>query len=389
MRTPFKVVFLVAVSLAVTSIRAQEVQPVKAYYLGNSFLENSIPWFHPTLAKSAGLEMTMNASLGPGWQIWMHVDSFAKSRANVKKDLVEGDWNAVVIQHFATPGLVNVVDHMFDGPGRVTFDPKKDVGDIASAAEIVDLFLSKHPDRGRVFVYSSWPTIPAAGDLRKRVEDETMKSLQAQGESREETLKKVKERKLTLEEMEPIARSFDYGAEWLAKFEWNPEVSWQSKHAHSRDYCVQLMEGLKQKFPKLWEQKRLALIPCGEVFYELDKKMRAGKVPGIENIGLFSRDGGHVRAGLPRYTLGATCFAVVFGKHPEALDWKIYNDLENYKTEKLPVRGYVHQPDLGVLLEITPERAKIVNDTIWEVVTHHPYTGLAQRASTGAPADAK
>ncbi len=43
----------------------------------------------------------------------------------------------------------------------------------------------------------------------------------------------------------------------------------------------------------------------------------------------------------------------------------------------------VHVPDfnhlshnLAVHLDITPERAKVVNDTIWEVVSGHPYTGV-------------
>jgi len=40
------------------------------------------------------------------------------------------------------------------------------------------------------------------------------------------------------------------------------------------------------------------------------------------------------------------------------------------------VVGYIHQPDLGEPLEIPPERAKLVNDTIWEVVTGHPHTGF-------------
>jgi hypothetical protein len=38
----------------------------------------------------------------------------------------------------------------------------------------------------------------------------------------------------------------------------------------------------------------------------------------------------------------------------------------------------VHQPDLGVLLEITPQRAKVVNDTVWAVVTNSPYTRVSQ-----------
>ena len=94
----------------------------------------------------------------------------------------------------------------------------------------------------------------------------------------------------------------------------------------------------------------LALIPNGDVFLALDKKLRAGQMPGVENVGFFSRDGGHVRAGLPRYTLAATCYAVMFGAHPGRLDAVIYNDLDNYKNEnlnKLPGKigpGYVHWP---------------------------------------------
>jgi hypothetical protein len=35
---------------------------------------------------------------------------------------------------------------------------------------------------------------------------------------------------------------------------------------------------------------------------------------------------------------------------------------------------FVHQPDLAVHLEITPERVKVVNDTILEVVKGPPCT---------------
>ena len=98
-------------------------------------------------------------------------------------------------------------------------------------------------------------------------------------------------------------RAFDYGAAWLADYdERNPE---KSRNTHSRAYCVALMEGLKRNHPKMWAEGRLSLIPNGEVFYALDRKMREGQVPGIENVGFFSRDGGHVRAGLPRVHAGS------------------------------------------------------------------------------------
>jgi hypothetical protein len=350
------------------SARADEVGKVRAYYFGNSFMGNSMPMWHSLLAASAGEELEAKASIGPGWQIWMHLDSFRNRKAEVKEDLVEGNWDAVVIQHFGKPGLTDVVTEKFQG--KVKFDEPTDVGDIASAAEIIRLFLSRHPDEGRAFIYNSWPGIPGAGEVRDRVRDEMLKALIAQGEDPEEARKKVRTRKPNYEEMQPIRKSFNYAAEWLA--EYDPETR---EHAHSRDYVTQLMEGLKARFPDLWAEDRLAVIPMGEVFLAIDKKMRAGEVPGLTNIGEYSRDGGHVRSGLPRYTLGATCFAVMFRHRPHDLDWSIYNDPENYKNENLPW-GYCHQPDLGVHVEITAERAKAVNDAIWEVATSHPYTGL-------------
>ena len=64
------------------------------------------------------------------------------------------------------------------------------------------------------------------------------------------------------------------------------------------------------------------------------------------------------------------------------LDWKIYADRANYENRESLAQGklnmigghYVHVPDLGTHVEITEERARVINDTIWEVVTKHPYT---------------
>jgi hypothetical protein len=135
-----------------------------------------------------------------------------------------------------------------------------------------------------------------------------------------------------------------------------------------------VMDGLIEKFPELWKEGRLGMVPVGDVFLELDEKMRAGEMPGLVNIGEYSADGGHLRSGLPRYTLAATYYAVLFREHPDNVDWKIFQDRSNYDSGKFGF--YVHQPDLAVHLDIASERAKVVNDTIWEVVSEHPYTGV-------------
>ena len=143
---------------------------------------------------------------------------------------------------------------------------------------------------------------------------------------------------------------------------------------HCRQHMWAVMDGLIETFPELWKEGRLGMVPVGDVFLELDKKMRTGDLPGLANIGEYSADGGHLRSGLPRYTLAATYYAVLFREHPGEVDWKIFQKRSNYDSGKFGF--YVHQPDLAVHLDITPERVKVVNDTIWVVVSKHPYTGI-------------
>jgi hypothetical protein len=51
----------------------------------------------------------VQTAIGPGWQIWMHVDAMRRNPdGHPRKTLVSGDWNAGLIQHFRThPGLNN------------------------------------------------------------------------------------------------------------------------------------------------------------------------------------------------------------------------------------------------------------------------------------------
>jgi hypothetical protein len=181
---------------------------------------------------------------------------------------------------------------------------------------------------------------------------------------------------LALIHMEEKDLAASDAAERIAKFVFgHPDT-------HSRAHAWAVMEGLKKKFPAMWEDGRLAVIPVGDVFLAVDEKIKAGKVPGLVNVGEFSTDGTHIRSGLPRYTVAATFYAVMFKEHPGKLDWKIYGDRANYENQENLAQGklnqiggyYVHIPDLGTHIDITPERAAAINDAVWEVVQKHPYT---------------
>jgi len=113
------------------------------------------------------------------------------------------------------------------------------------------------------------------------------------------------------------------------------------------------------------------VIPVGDIFLALHRKMKAGQFPGCNNIADYYTDVQHIRGGLPRYTVAAAFYTCLFDERPDKLDWKLYNSEERYRARKFQGDDPFH--DRGELFEITPERAKLVNDTIWQVIQSHPY----------------
>jgi hypothetical protein len=364
------------------SARAEELDKVNAYYLGNSYTGNAMPGLHPMLGESAGKKWIVRANISPGVPIWVHMKSFMDRDRHYKQFAgVASDVDAIVMLVYCGAGLELTVDSMF--AGSVKFDEPTDVGDINSMTYIIKEYL-KHNPKGRAYLYTAWPGLKNAAEYRKRVQNELKQSLLAQGKQRGEVMKKVKHRTLTEEEMDPLRKSFDYRSAWLSKYDESRYANKGSADSHYREHMVRAMEGLKKNFPEMWKEGRLGMVPVGDVFLEIDKKMKAGEVPGLVNVGQFSTDGGHIRSGLPRYVLAATYYAVLFRDHPKNLDYRIFNDIDNYINKKAVEAGkannvhgfYVHAPDLGKMIVITPEIAEVINETIWTTVKEHPYSGV-------------
>jgi hypothetical protein len=359
-----------ALLLVVRAVGAEEIERLRTFYFGNSFTGNTMPGLHPLLGESAGKEWTVDASIAPGIPIWAHMKKQMDKGPDYDKiQRVGSATDVIVMLIFGGDGLSSVVTEKWQG--KVKFDKPTDIGDIAACSYLIREYLQLNP-QGRAYIYTAWPGIPGVKDLRDRIQQEAIESARRPGERRQDVMKRIKTRKPNHEEMEPLRKSFDYTAQWLKDYDpANPQGN-----THTRAHMYAVVEGLKENFPDLWREGRLGMIPVGDVFLALDKKMRAGAVPGIVNVGEFSADGGHLRSGLPRYTLAATYYAVLFREHPGAADWKIFQERSNYDSGKYGF--YVHQPDLAVHLDITPQRAKVVNDTIWEVVAEHPYTRVQQ-----------
>jgi hypothetical protein len=327
------------------------IQKLRVYYFGNSLTGNTMPTFHTALGRAAGKEWIIQRSQGAGWQVWQHL--YLDHAKRHRDAIASGDWDAIVVQPFGGRLFNERVTEMWQG--KVKFDGPTNIGDLYCTVELIKLLLRGNP-KARALVYSDWP------GMRVKVTKE-----------QDRLSKDLKHAAEWHGIMEPFRRAFDFEQKWLAKYDKEAaagKVPWKREGTASRDHDYQLMEALKRQFCELWQEGRLRLIPAGDVFFALDRKFRAGAAPGISRIGDYFTNGVHIRSGCPRYTVAATFYATLFHDKPHNLDWKVYNDQSTHLNKG---KWICCEKDLGVHLEITSERAKIINDTLWEVVSNHPY----------------
>lgn len=346
---------------------AEEIRQVRSFYFGNSLTGCTNPLWHGELGKSVGKEWIAEAKLGAGWQLWMHREELKKQGVvfpagdqgdlTIDPELIEKPdagvknffnqkWDACVLQPFEQ--ALRSKRTMISGK---KLDKPTEVGDLASAKDIIDAYLRLNP-KGTVYLYMHWPkmeqgTIPPENQRPEWARKPGVRIAKAEF---------------------PMRESFEYEREWLEKKYVNTPEKPRIQETRCRDYHYQLFEALKARYPALWREGRLRAIPTGDVFLALHKKMKSGQFPGCENVADYYTDVQHIRAGLPRYTAAACFYACLFREKPDKLDWRLYNDNSKYGSDL--------SHDKGELFEITPERARIVNETIWEVMAGHPYTKI-------------
>jgi hypothetical protein len=427
-------------SVASVGVGAGEIDKVHSFYFGNSYTGNTMPGLHPLLGESAGKEWSVDALIHPGVPIWLHMyKQMDKESTNYQKlQTVGAETDAIVMLLYAGSGISSIVTEKWQG--KVKFDQPTDIGDVAACKYLIERYLKLNPDgRAYMYTaWPAVPGVRelrsrieekaiAAAMAEGKTRQEARRTIQKRKPNHEEMeplrramdyaaewldesydpdfssadgdrintyvrylqqTQQPGDGQVTIHSLAEEAGvdesqvRRDMEAAGYAAGTIDPEVladalqNYRSRatRTHCRKHMYLAMDGLIELFPDLWKEGRLGMVPVGDVFLAFDKKIRAGKVPGLTNIGEYSADGGHLRSGLPRYTLAATYYAVLFKEHPGAVDWRIFQERSNYDSGKYGF--YVHQPDLAVHVDITPERAKVLNDTIWEVVSTHPYTGV-------------
>lgn len=358
-----------------------DLDAVRAFYFGNSLTGSAMPKLHGELGKTAGKAWICDVFAGAGWPSWMHrnelwramgrpIDAgtqsassrgdltldedLAKTAPHKPRKFFAGEWDAIVIQVFYS-WLKDVRTEQWG----TTFDGPVDLGDIAAISDIIRIFLEKNPN-GKVYIYTVWPNMKSG---QVPPDDELPEWAIA-----------MKKKRGSIRTAEfPDRAGFDYAAQWEKPYEGDFEKPWNGNISRTRDYNNRVFEGIREKFPELWKDGRLTRIPGGELFYELDKKMQAGEMPGITTIKDFYTDVQHIRAGMAAYSIAALFYAAIFEDKPDALDFDVYNDTAEYGDDPHHDRGPVEP--------VTPERAKVLHETIWEVLQNHPHTwGRAERA---------
>ena len=117
----------------------------------------------------------------------------------------------------------------------------------------------------------------------------------------------------------------------------------------TRDYFRHLADAVRRTNPDV------AMIPAGEVHVALDEKMQAGKFEHFSSVRQLHRDVIHLNA-LGANVAAWTAYAVIFKKSPVGLP---ANGLDKGSS----------QPPFESVTEISPADLKLMQETVWEVVT--------------------
>jgi len=346
---------------------------IRVYHLGNSLTRNIPVERLAELFEAAGGEYDYGIQLGGGHQLQQHLSKRnhgnkpGEGQYNLKKPYGEYDhafknfkFDAVVLQPYHEP---------LDAEAT-SFDrwPWYTAGALQAASEFIDYARGKtepgeeawhrrnpnteHVATDRFYIYATWPWV------------------------------------------REILPGKTYSEVWESEFD--------GGKLPCRGYFRTLVEKLNERHPDLPVPVRM--IAVGEVFNQLDKKIRAGELPGIAEF--YERNQSYyIKARGPKKenSKGATFHPEEF--QPDAGVLNFYadnthlNDQPHNGKDSGTIGSYVAaitfyatltgESPVGLTVkpyemfdaEQDAELIKALQETVWEVVTTHPQSGVRADAS--------
>ena len=309
-------VAVVAILLSDTQVRAAPKPrgtELRVYHIGNSVTDTIHYKSLQQMARDNGDTYVFGRHMIPGAPlqfIWDRPTTGFKENpfGYYPTALKDYQWDVITLQPF---------DRQLDS--------RDGFGDLPHAKKFIDLALPKSPDV-QVYVYQRWPR------------------------------RKEKEKK------NPSAgyEDFDYEKQWLRKYN---AGKWDGSN-ETRDYFERLTRALRAAYPDM--EHPVLMVPVGDVLLELDKRAKAGKVPGLEGVEEFYADGIHFN-NVGAFVVGTTFYSTMFRRDPRGSDAGPYGRGKSDKDR-----------------EITREFAKAVQEVVWDVVSDHPLSGVKAGEATTA-----
>jgi hypothetical protein len=146
--------------------------------------------------------------------------------------------------------------------------------------------------------------------------------------------------------------TLDYDAKWLRTYTGGWDGSEESK-----DYFEDLTNSLRGQTTYL--SKPVRMVPAGDVMYELNQRMKAGRIPGFSNVTQLYADGIHLD-NVGSFVVATTFYATMYKADPRGLSYASYDVIKNSATDH----------------DITDSLASAIQQCVWDVVSTHPYAGL-------------
>jgi hypothetical protein len=322
------ILFLVAVAITSLQLRAQAPDTdtklpatFRVYFIGNSVTDQINYNGLKGLAESRGSELVWGRQMIPGapleW-LWQHPNDGFKADpfGYPTTALANYTWDAVSFQPF-------------------------DRG-LKSDQEMILNYLNLAKDKDtdtQFYIYERWPRMEGADGRGVSFDKNNFGPNQV---------------------IEPVslAQVADFGAVWNKTY----DPTGYGLTNESRDYFEKLTTSMRQATPQL--KKPFLIVPVGEVMYQLDLLMKAGKIPGYTSIYQFYADGIHLRP-IGQYVAGCTYFAALYKQSPVGLP------IEPYDSKEHP------------LTDADKALVPIIQSTSWNVVSTYPYSGIAASAPPG------
>jgi len=137
----------------------------------------------------------------------------------------------------------------------------------------------------------------------------------------------------------------DFAAKWSRPF---PQPgNWDS--LWNSTYCTRLVAQLNKDLPTL--KKPVRLLPVGTVLAAIDQQIRSGSLPGVDKFEQLYKDDIHLTP-FGYYIARCTFYAVLRRQSPQGL------------------------PASASVKEVSDEAGKIIQDTVWRIVTSTDATGV-------------